>query len=200
MHLRRCLKALGVVAPLVILAWSSVPAAAEPADAGAPLPPAAVHNPTVPLSVIRALPLAIQDDSTISIDPKLDPTVPIVYADGAPVPGQSARAMKMASSCATYVAALPGGSWSPAVRGNCAVAGHPGYQLTYSWSTAPQVNSSACAQGTGFPSGKPPVTWYNIGCGKNGSYWVPWGNSLAQPLLKARSITILAGTTIIVDF
>ena len=159
------------------------------ATASAPLPPdrppAAVSNPNVPLSLIKALPQVIQNNTTIKIDPCFDPTIPLVYADGSIVPGQSARSTQAAAACTKAIWGPPWPIWSGVVDGPCGVAGSPGFQLTYRFSTAGGVSSSACVQGTGWVGST--QTWYSIGCGQRGSAWVPWDNVLAQPKLKVVS-------------
>ena len=178
---------------------ASLPALATGPINGIDLPPAAVNNPDVPLSVIRALPAVIQQNGTIRIDPNIDPTLPIIYPDGTPVPGQRMAATEVSAGCDTWVYGLPG-AWGAVANGTCAVAGSPGLSVYYNWETAPDIDSDACVQGTGWTSSG--QTWYDLSCGWESTYtWaVPWGNVLAQPKFKAESISPPLGTTAIVDY
>lgn len=170
---------------------SAFTAAAAPQDAGSKLPPAAINNPEVPLSTILALPDVIQQDGNVRIDPKLDPSVPIIRPDGTPVPGQTEEAMVKASRCTIGITA-PLGIWSPQVTGSCAMWGSPGFQLGYKFTS----NQAAAAKATGWVVGLGEV-WYSLGSTNNVLVTVPWGNVVAMP--KGKAIALHTGTGVHVD-
>jgi hypothetical protein len=89
----------------------------------------------------------------------------------------------------------PPGAWGPKAEASCSVAGHRGFRMSYGWYVLPQSNSDACVQGQGFDSNGRPQ-WYSLGCGRSNVASVPWGNILAKPAIRVRSISIPLGVPV----
>lgn len=157
-------------------------------------------NPNVPAAVIAELPEVVQQ-STVMIDPEFIPGSPIVYPDGTPVEGQSESATRQAAMaaylCSGSAWGPPTAAWGPANVCGSAVFGSPGYTRGYRWSGSQGIASpKGCAQGRGFNSSGA-ATWYGLGvCGQGATYPVPWGNVLANPAVRAKSMSPPVGITI----
>ena len=115
---------------------------------------------------------------------------PTASASGPVDPGPKAAS----TNCNAVVYAPPGGGYGPVSPGKCATAGYKGYLRPYHWVTQEGANGYMCAEAWGFPGGHLPGAWYPVGCGWEGTYGVPWGNSLAVPKMRAHdSGAILSG-------
>lgn len=159
-----------------------------------PLPPAAVNNPDIPLEIIAALPEVIQNDPDVFIDPEID-LGPIVYPDGTPVEGQSARMTAAAWYCGGTAEAAVLGTWGLESVGDCSVWGSVGKVQGYAWA-ASDPTKSVCVQVRGF-NGLGQRTWYSGSCGfSNPGVGVPWGNVLSHPSLRAKSNAVLLSNSV----
>lgn len=176
------------------LTLAFIPATAIAAT-GDRLPPAAVNNPDIPLSVIESLPEVIQNDRDIVIADDFDPASPIIYPDGTPVEGQSAVKTAAAARCGGTASAGVLGTWGVPSVGGCAIFGSPGHQEVYSWHVM-DPTKTVCVQGKGF-SAAGAQTWYGIGCGTSRTgVGVRWGNILANPAIRAMSQAYLLGNSV----
>lgn len=193
MHKRtRRLSALSIGVVLGVSAMGLVPTVATAEE---PLPPAAVNNPDVPLEIIEALPEVIQNDPDIRIDPELK-LGPIVYPDGTPVEGQDAATTAAARAfCGGTADATILDQWGPTSTGDCVVFGSPGWKQGYAWA-ASDARQNVCVQLRGFNSSGT-RTWYAGSCGKsNAGIEVSWGNILANPATRAKSMALLIPNTV----
>lgn len=81
---------------------------------------------------------------------------------------------------------VPGlGGWHH-YRSSESIAGHPGFRLGYN-GTVSSETSGIAVQVMGFENGQ--MVW--VGVGLRGAGWgaeVPWGNTLAQPEIRARAV------------
>ncbi|WP_188334898.1 hypothetical protein [Cellulomonas soli] len=180
--------AAGVAALMAVV--SLAPAATAAESVAEPLPPAAINNPDVPLETIEALPEVIQNDPDVIIDPELE-LGPIVYPNGTPVEGQSARMTAAAWSCGGTAQANVFNTWGPASVGDCTVWGSAGWTQGYTW-TVEDLTKSVCVQVRGFNSSGT-RTWYGGGCGfSNAGFSVPWGNVLSNPAVRAQSLAVVS--------
>ena len=62
---------------------------------------------------------------------------------------------------------------------------------TYQWNVSFQSNSMACAQAYGFKTDRTPF-WAGIGCGSSGGASLLWGEVVAYPKMKFKSLSGLA--------
>ncbi len=164
-------------------------------------------NPSLDKKLLNNLPEVVQQ-STVFIDSDVNSDSVIFYPDGTLVPGQSAdkvaraKEIQKRGGCGnTSFLAYPF-----AFRislGNCAVFGYKGYSRHYSWWAAPGVDGSVAVQGGGFrcanyveqplpgsdcgPSGYV-QKWVGFGAANSGSGYAYWGNVLATPKIRSKSI------------
>lgn len=101
-----------------------------------------------------------------------------------------ARDEAKASGCGNNVAAWPF-TWQYST-GTCAVAGHPGYRLSYQWAVVSGTNQWVCVEGLAFNAYQQKY-WAPLGCGTGrAGVSVPWGNVYAMPRVRVKSM--LTGT------
>lgn len=85
--------------------------------------------------------------------------------------------------------------WGPASVGDCVVFGSPGWKQGYAWN-AMDPRQNVCVQLRGFDSAGT-RTWYAGSCGKsNAGIQVPWGNKLANPAIRAKSMALAIPNTV----
>ncbi|WP_329049112.1 hypothetical protein OG738_40830 [Amycolatopsis sp. NBC_01488] len=65
----------------------------------------------------------------------------------------------------------------------------PGRTQGYSFTVT--NNQMACVQGWGFDASHPKGRWFDIGCGLSGHATVPWGNVLAEPMVRVKANSLL---------
>lgn len=168
----------------------ALPSAARADD----LLPIEKANPGLSRTVVDSLPSVVKA-SSVKIDESFVAGSPIVYPDGTPVPGQSAKTKKAAAACGSTAFGPGSGAWGATSNGTCGVFGSPGYTRGYYWAIPAHVYTRGCLRARGFNSSGT-ATWYNVGCGTSGGSHVPWGNVLATPAAQAKSMAPPAGTTI----
>ena len=181
-----------VAAVAAALAFAITPAGAVSVQEDS-LPPAAINNPSISLSIITALPEVIQNDPDVIIAEDFVPG-PSIYPDGTPVEGQSSVNSRAARACGGSAAAGLAGAWGVISYSNCNVWGSPGWTQGYAWNSMDPARS-VCVQGRGF-NASGVGTWYGIGCGSSATVEVPWGNILATPQVRAMSNAVLLGNTV----
>lgn len=165
-------------------AASAAPVDSPPTASSTELPPAALNNPDVPLSTILALPEVIQQNSTIRIDPDLDPSLPIVDTNGTPIPGQKQQALAALASGGTITIPANPLAWSPTYSGDRSVTGFTSDATVTYYFTA---STEAAAYATGWTP-RTGQTWYNLGSTQWVSTTVPWGNMIATPKGQAKTV------------
>lgn len=159
--------------------------------------PVAQANPDVSEELIASLPEVVQQ-SDVTIDSSFEAGTPIIYPDGTPVEGQSEQAQRAAvvarAFCGATAFANGLGNWGSPSYCNVAVFGSVGWTQGYAWSSAKGIaNPRGCAQGLGFNAQKV-QTWYGLGvCGQGDAYSIPWGNVLATPGVRVKSLSIPVG-------
>lgn len=89
--------------------------------------------------------------------------------------------------------APPGFFWSGEFRWlACSFCGaNDVARKTYQWNVSFQSNSMACAQAYGFKTDRTPF-WAGIGCGSSGGAQLLWGEVVAYPKMKFKSLSGLA--------
>lgn len=200
-NLKKSLQA--IVATIGLVTLSAFPAIADTGSESS-LTPAqqeiAENNPTIPESTIKSLPSVVLQDPTVTIDPSYKPGTPIEI----PQPSTGVKSASVASFTATtgflaakgcgthhFVVAPATGKWSGTSSSGCAVFGHPGLKMTYTWT---EGDGKGCLRGLSFSTvkGKTKNSWTSLGCYGH-SQSVPWGNVLGTPLVQAKSIGVLRG-------
>jgi hypothetical protein len=78
-------------------------------------------------------------------------------------------------------------------------------KMYYSWGVPSESSGRACVEALGYerligpvPPGQPPPAhekWYSLGCGTSSdrAIGVPWGNRIAVPKIRARSMNVPLG-------
>lgn len=169
------------------------PAHADPGDALSPL---AKANPSISKEVIARFPKHLQENGKIYIDPSIKVDTPLLYLDGTPVEGQSAKMTAVALSCnkslMIYGAQL---DYSPVVYSPCGFIGTtPKAKKTYNFYRNPVYDGTACFKVIGFqdliptPAYDPVLIWISAGCngGGNTSVTVAWGSVASTPGTKGK--------------
>lgn len=152
--------------------------------------PIEITNPGLSQEVIDALPEVILNDPDVIVADDLQ-LGPIVYPDGTPVEGQSAKMVQAANSCNGTATGLGTGGWGPTSYGGCVVWGSPNYVRVYGFTKT--SDSNGCQQFRGY-NAQGTATWYSGGCGAwSSGVGVVWGNVLANPAARARTSSIPAG-------
>lgn len=192
--MKRIRPALVLLAALCVPMVLATPQAnADPEDSVTPL---AKANPSIPREVIARFPKHIQDNGKIYIDPSVKVDTPLLYLDGTPVEGQSAKMTASASSCNKPII-VPGTQvdYGPIVSGPCAFIGTTRTaKKTYNFYGDPAYDGTACFKARGYydptptPAYDPREAWYTGGCNGGGNTYatVPWGNVVGVPAVKAK--------------
>ncbi|MEU9534138.1 hypothetical protein [Streptomyces sp. NPDC048213] len=81
---------------------------------------------------------------------------------------------------------LPG-KWTT-VNDGCSHFGAKGMKMAYGWKVF--KGGSVCVKVKGF-NAKGKKTWYNAGCGKNGSVKAPWGNVAGKKEMQIKGAALL---------
>lgn len=132
------------------------------------------------------------------IAPGVDLSDPIISLKGHPteLDSENVHASKppddvASAACGPYAAYAPPFTWSTWKAG-CSVLGWDDSATKgYHWGVPAWSDGQACAQGKGFhPSG---AYWISLGCGTGGNGTVHWGNVIAYPKFKNRSIAAPLG-------
>lgn len=110
-----------------------------------------------------------------------DPVVPA----GVALPARVGTPAELAgSSCGGTAFTSWSGGWGPESSGGCGIAGYPGYRVPYNWSQSSNV--SVCTNGFGYIGAS--EVWRYTGCGWISGGYVPWGNVLAVPKMRASGV------------
>lgn len=160
--------------------------------------PVAERNPALSLELLASLPPVVQQSTTVTIDPELEPGTPLIYTDGTVVPGQSEDAIEAAATCGGTAWGPPGGAWGAASTSGCGVWGYDSTaRVSYRWWLSQAAFTTAQVQGWGYNSAKT-GGWYGVGSGSNNyvGTTVPWGEVIAVPKLRARTLAVVAGVTV----
>lgn len=107
--------------------------------------------------------------------------------------GESARANPQFSFYAP-----PGGAWVGPYTSNVGFIGlNDESRQIYSWGVIAGTNQQACLEGIGFYRGYNGSSfsiwsrYYSLGCGQSNAGSVPWGNTMALPSVRARSMSVI---------
>ncbi|ARF73651.1 hypothetical protein B7C62_16315 [Kitasatospora albolonga] len=107
-------------------------------------------------------------------------------AGAAPAPVAEAPVVALDTLTFGCEGSVPGvGGWHH-YRSSESIAGHPGFRLGYN-GTVTSETSGIAVQVMGFEDGR--MVWVGVGLREAG--WgaqVPWGNTLAQPEIRARAV------------
>ncbi|RJQ76757.1 hypothetical protein D5S17_16990 [Pseudonocardiaceae bacterium YIM PH 21723] len=91
--------------------------------------------------------------------------------------------------------APPGGGWGPVSQSNTSIFGSPGWTVGYSYtsrSDASPIHASAKHYTNKDGTNPGPEKWSEFGAGTRGqSGPLAWGNALATPAIKFKSINVL---------
>ncbi len=122
----------------------------------------------------------------------------------APPTAAAAPVRPQRSSCTMSMIAPPGHDATQAAT--CGGIGTTvDAKMYYSWGVPSESSGRACVEALGYerlvgpvPPGQPPPAhekWYSLGCGTGGgrATGVPWGNRVAVPKIRARSMNVPLG-------
>ncbi|MFJ5532146.1 hypothetical protein [Streptomyces sp. NPDC093261] len=103
-------------------------------------------------------------------------------ASASPAHAQAPTTTRVAAGCSDWnrAVAVPW-KWQT-LNDGCGHFGRPGLRMGYSWAVF--RGTKVCVKAKGFVNGS--KKWFDLGCGKSGSFTVPWGNVLAEKEIQVK--------------